>query len=116
MTGIVIPFDAARRRQAIKTDATAAKRIAEKEATYRGLIEQEARFRGETLEEALPAHTRMDERIDTKRSAFYQSRAARLGISVYEAQLDVRIERMSFLVNDILPNLSANVEYRLTRD
>ncbi|MCA9052142.1 MAG: hypothetical protein KC643_23405 [Nitrospira sp.] len=98
-----------------KTDREAGKRIKEKEAIYRGIIEKEAQFRGETLEETLPKIQRSDNKIDAHHLDSFQEIASLKGISVYEVQLDIRIERRGLLVNDVLPNLPPNVEFRFSQ-
>jgi len=98
--GIVIPFEVVRQDN---PETEAETRIAEKEAIYRGLIEQEAMKYGVSFEEALGLFEKEQQELHEEDPEVRKVVAERKGISTYEAALDLDIGFLQSL-NKYAPN------------
>jgi len=79
------------------------KRIREKEAIYRELIEIEAKKYGRTYEEEKAIEDEENRVSDAKVPDLYKKLSEKKGISIYEAELNVRIGFLQAL-NKYAPN------------
>ena len=104
MTGLVISFDEVRRRNEIKTDTEAEKRISEKEATYQGLIAREAKRLGKPFDEMkaiiVAADKENEERLQQEG----------LGYKSYENKLDRQIRSLRYFVEEFAPLIPQGVQ------
>ena len=92
--GIVIPFEVVRQD---KPDTDAETRIQEKEAIYRGLIEQRALREGKPFEEMEAKYRAMDKRQEERR------RQRGTGSRNYEHELDRNIKSLRYVVEVFTP-------------
>ncbi len=86
--GIVIPFEAVRQD---RPETEEEKRIKEKEAIYRGLIEQEAWKYGVTFEEEFALFEQEEQELHEEDPEVREVVAKRTGVGLYEASLDINI-------------------------
>ena len=86
---IIIPFEEVARSAEIEEE-----RIRAKEATYRGLLQEQARKEGRAFDELLSANEGMLQRVenDSEFRKIAEMEAREKRVSVYEALLDTRIE------------------------
>jgi hypothetical protein len=87
--------------QGTKTDLDAEKRIQEKEAIYRGLIEQEARLKGKNFEDFLAEAEAQNERLEAEPETKEAIKivAEREALSIYETKLNGRIEIQEIILS-----------------